>query len=191
MTETRERWESASAEVLGLTEAVARVGTDRARAESALREVDHRRQKQMDHCRQKGCPASQLKALAASVAAELYGQAIRGAGILPEVEAFMTHGVGCDCEVQEGDKGGARFVAETGPRYVEGQERLRFRGLVRELVPEALEAEAQEMAGRSERRRKERTSALGDSLEGMNAAERERRRGPLPTGGGWSMPLDV
>ena len=56
-------------------------------------------QKQMDHCRQRGCPASQLKALAASVAAELYGQATKGAEILPEVEAFMTHGVGCDCGV--------------------------------------------------------------------------------------------
>jgi hypothetical protein len=56
-------------------------------------------QKQMDHCRQRGCPASQLKALAASVAAELYGYAPKGAEILPEVEAFMTHGVGCDCEV--------------------------------------------------------------------------------------------
>ena len=51
------------------------------------------------HCRQRGCPASQLKALAASVAAELYGYAPKGAQILPEVEAFMTHGVGCDCEV--------------------------------------------------------------------------------------------
>jgi hypothetical protein len=39
-------------------------------------------QKQMDHCRQKGCPASQLKALAASVAAELYGHATKGAEIL-------------------------------------------------------------------------------------------------------------
>jgi hypothetical protein len=55
-------------------------------------------QKQMDHCRQKGCPASQLKALAASVAAELYGHPTKGAEILPEVEAFMTHGVGCNCE---------------------------------------------------------------------------------------------
>ena len=56
-------------------------------------------QKQMDHCRQEGYPAGQIKALAASVAAELYGQAIRGAEILPKVEAFMTHGIGCDCEV--------------------------------------------------------------------------------------------
>jgi hypothetical protein len=53
----------------------------------------------MDHCRRQGCPASQLKALAASVAAELYGRATKGAEILPEVEAFMTHGIGCDCEV--------------------------------------------------------------------------------------------
>ena len=55
-------------------------------------------QKQMRHCREQGCPASQLKALAASVAAELYGDATRGAEILSEVEAFMTHGIGCDCE---------------------------------------------------------------------------------------------
>ena len=55
-------------------------------------------QKQMDHCRKQSYPASQLKALAASVAADLYGDATRGVEILPEVEAFLTHGVGCDCE---------------------------------------------------------------------------------------------
>jgi hypothetical protein len=32
------------------------------------------------------------------VAADLCGDATSGAEILPEVEAFMTHGVGCDCE---------------------------------------------------------------------------------------------
>jgi hypothetical protein len=56
-------------------------------------------QHQMAHCQRQGCPESQLKALAASVAADLCGDATRGAEILPEVEAFMTHGVGCDCEV--------------------------------------------------------------------------------------------
>jgi hypothetical protein len=55
-------------------------------------------QKQMAHCRKQGYPASQLKVLAASMASELYGDATNGAQILPEVEAFMTHGVGCDCE---------------------------------------------------------------------------------------------
>lgn len=93
---------------------------------------------------------------------------------------------------REGDQDGARFVAEAGPEYVHGQEKMRFRGLVRELVPEALEAEESEMAARSERKRQEQTSALGDSLKNMNAAERERReRRPLPNGGGWSMPLEV
>ena len=56
-------------------------------------------QHQMAYCRRQGCPTNQLKALAASVAADLCGEATRGAEILWEVEAFMTHGVGCDCEV--------------------------------------------------------------------------------------------
>ena len=56
-------------------------------------------QRQMAHCRNRGNPVNQLKALAASVAAELYGHATKGAEILPEVEALMTHGVGCSCEV--------------------------------------------------------------------------------------------
>jgi hypothetical protein len=56
-------------------------------------------QHQMAHCRGQGCPTNQLKALAASVAADLCGDATSGAEILPAVEAFMTHGVGCDCEV--------------------------------------------------------------------------------------------
>jgi hypothetical protein len=56
-------------------------------------------QDQMNHCRKQGSPESQLKALAASVAAAVCGDATKGTEILPEVEAFMTHGVGCDCEV--------------------------------------------------------------------------------------------
>jgi hypothetical protein len=92
---------------------------------------------------------------------------------------------------REGDEEGARFVAETGPEYLHGKERLTFRTLVRKLVPEALEAEESEMAARSERRRRQQTTALGDSLTAMNAATREGRQGPLPTGGGWSMPMDV
>jgi hypothetical protein len=56
-------------------------------------------QHQMAHCRRQGCPENQLKALAASVAADLCGDPARGTEILPEVEVFMTHGVGCDCEV--------------------------------------------------------------------------------------------
>jgi hypothetical protein len=55
-------------------------------------------QDQMAHCRRQGSPAGQLKALAASVAADLCGDVMRCAEILPEVEAFMTHDVGCDCE---------------------------------------------------------------------------------------------
>ncbi len=92
---------------------------------------------------------------------------------------------------REGDEEGARFVAEAGPEYLSGQERLKFRALVREIVPAALEAEESEMAARSERKRKEQTSALGDSLKSMNAATRESRQGALPTGGAWRMPLDV
>jgi RepB DNA-primase from phage plasmid len=56
-------------------------------------------QDQMNHCRKQGSPESQLKALAASVAAEFYGDVTKSAEILPEVEAFMAHGVGCECEV--------------------------------------------------------------------------------------------
>jgi hypothetical protein len=54
---------------------------------------------QMDHCRKQGSPEGQLKALAASVAAEMYDDTAKAAGVLPEVEAFMTHGIGCDCGV--------------------------------------------------------------------------------------------
>jgi len=56
-------------------------------------------QDQMNHCRKQGSPESQLKALAASVAAAVCRDATKGTEILPEVEAFMTHSVGCDCEV--------------------------------------------------------------------------------------------
>jgi hypothetical protein len=52
---------------------------------------------QMNHCRDQGCPRNQLEALAAAVAAHLYGDPLRGTEILSEVEAFMTHDVGCDC----------------------------------------------------------------------------------------------
>ena len=55
-------------------------------------------QNQMRYCREQGCPTNQLKALAASVAADLYADATKGAEILSEVEAFMTHGLECDCE---------------------------------------------------------------------------------------------
>jgi len=53
---------------------------------------------QMAHCRKRGCPVNQLEALANAVAAHLCGDPTRGVEILPEVEAFMTHSVGCDCE---------------------------------------------------------------------------------------------
>jgi hypothetical protein len=56
-------------------------------------------QDQMDHCRKQGSPEGQLKALAASVAVEMYDDTAKAAGVLPEVEAFMTHGIGCDCGV--------------------------------------------------------------------------------------------
>lgn len=92
---------------------------------------------------------------------------------------------------REGDEEGARLVAEMGPERLRGREKLRFRALVRELVPEVHEAEERETAARSERKREGQTSALGDSLAAMNAATRARRRGPLPTGGGWNLPLDA
>ncbi len=93
---------------------------------------------------------------------------------------------------REGDQEGVRLVAQAGPEYLQGQERLKFRSLVREIAPEALEAEASEMAARSERKRREHSSALGDSLKAKAAATREQgERRPIPTGGGWSLPLDV
>jgi hypothetical protein len=52
----------------------------------------------MNHCRGQGCPTNQLEALAAAVASHLCGDPMKASEILPEVEAFMTHGVGCDCE---------------------------------------------------------------------------------------------
>jgi hypothetical protein len=51
----------------------------------------------MNHCREQGCLTNQLEALAAAVAVHLHDDATKGSEILPEVEAFMTHGVGCDC----------------------------------------------------------------------------------------------
>jgi len=93
---------------------------------------------------------------------------------------------------REEDQESARFVAEMGPEYLQGGERLKFRSLVRELLPEALETEDAQRGGRSERKRQERTTALGDSLVAVNAAEREGREGrPLPTGGGWNLPSAV
>jgi hypothetical protein len=94
----------------------------------------------------------------------------------------------------EGDEEGARFVAEIGPEYLQGRERLRFRGLVRELVPEVFGAEEAERAKRSERKRKEQTSALGASLKAKATAKREKRQQHLmPSGqpGGWNLPLDA
>jgi hypothetical protein len=54
---------------------------------------------------------------------------------------------------REGDQEGTRFVAEAGPEYIQARERLRFRGLVRELVPEVTEAEDAQRARHSERKR--------------------------------------
>jgi len=56
-------------------------------------------QNQMNHCRKQGSPNGQLKALAVSVASELHGGVEEAPTVLAEVEAFMTHGVGCECEV--------------------------------------------------------------------------------------------
>src|SRR5687767_15094953 len=78
---------------------------------------------------------------------------------------------------REGDEDGARFVAEVGPEYLQGKERLRFRALVRELVPEVSAAEQAQRYRRSERKRQEQTSALAASLETRNAATRDRWKG--------------
>ncbi len=93
---------------------------------------------------------------------------------------------------REGDQDGARLVAEIGPEYLQGRERLRFRGLVRELTPEVSEVEEAQRAWRSESKRQERSTTLADALAAKNAATRERRKGfQQPTGGGWNLPLDT
>jgi hypothetical protein len=53
---------------------------------------------QIDHCRSQGCPTNQLEALAAAVAAYLHDDPMKASEVLPEVEAFITHGVGCNGE---------------------------------------------------------------------------------------------
>ena len=52
---------------------------------------------QMAHVRREGASRPQLEALAAGVAAHLAGDSTRGREVLPAVEAFLTHGVACDC----------------------------------------------------------------------------------------------
>jgi hypothetical protein len=54
--------------------------------------------RQIEHARGQGLPEPQLKALAAAVARVACGDGTKGAEVLPVVEAFLTHGVGCDCE---------------------------------------------------------------------------------------------
>jgi len=53
---------------------------------------------QMAHVRRQGCSLSQLEALAAGVAAHFARDSTRRGEALPAVEAFLTHGVACDCE---------------------------------------------------------------------------------------------
>lgn len=50
---------------------------------------------------------------------------------------------------REGDVEGARFVAKVGPGHLHGKEKLHFRALVRELVPEALHDEDRARDSRS------------------------------------------
>ncbi len=91
--------------------------------------------------------------------------------------------------VNEGDEEGARLVAELGPEHVQGADRLRFRSLVREHLPEIVEAEDAERARRSERKQEERTSAVGGHLKARAAYMREKREGrPISSGGGWNLP---
>jgi energy-coupling factor transporter ATP-binding protein EcfA2 len=52
----------------------------------------------MAHVRREGTTPTRLEALAAAVAAHLTKNPTRGREALPAVEAFLAHGVGCDCE---------------------------------------------------------------------------------------------
>ena len=95
---------------------------------------------------------------------------------------------------REGDGEGARFVAKVGPEHLHGKERLHFRGLVRELVPEVLRDEDQARDSRSKAKQEERASATGAALKARVQYQREKGlANPLPPGqpGGWAMPLDV
>ncbi len=94
---------------------------------------------------------------------------------------------------REGDMEGARFVAKVGPEHLHGKEKLHFRSLVRELVPEALRDEDQARASRSKAKQEERVSAVGAALQAKVQYEREKGlANPLPPGqpGGWNLPLD-
>jgi len=95
---------------------------------------------------------------------------------------------------REGDMEGARFVAKVGPGHLHGKERLHFRGLVRELVPEVLRDEDQARDSRSKVEQQERSNDVGAALKAKVAFEREKGlANPLPPGqpGGWNLPLDV
>lgn len=53
---------------------------------------------QIEHARGQGFPERLLEPMSAAVAKKALGDGTRGAEVLPAVEAFLTHGVGCDCE---------------------------------------------------------------------------------------------
>ncbi len=95
---------------------------------------------------------------------------------------------------REGDMEGARFVAKVGPGHLHGKEKLHFRGLVRELVPEALAEEDAARGSRSKAKQEEHVSAVGAALQAKVQYEREKgQANPLPKGrpGGWNLPLDA
>jgi hypothetical protein len=48
--------------------------------------------------RREGFPERLLKPLAAAISTHLYGTVRRDGETLPAVEAYLTHGVGCECE---------------------------------------------------------------------------------------------
>ncbi|MBA3426372.1 MAG: AAA family ATPase [Rubrobacter sp.] len=53
---------------------------------------------QIEHARKQGFPKDQLGALSAAVSSEISGGPARGEEVLAAVEAFLTHGVGCECQ---------------------------------------------------------------------------------------------
>jgi hypothetical protein len=91
-----------------------------------------------------------------------------------------------------GDMDLARIVAQEGPAYLEGGERITFRNLVDKTFP--AEAKAKRNAVQKERAKEheERMGHLAANLKARTAEKRERRlaRDFEPVRG-WNVPLDV
>jgi hypothetical protein len=86
----------------------------------------------------------------------------------------------------------AKVVAEVGPEFLQGGERLTFRTLVDRIFPEQAEAERAERDKEEAQKHEERMSDLASKLKGRVAERVERRMSndfePIR---GHNTPLDV